>query len=718
MSEECVEAAKEDYRVSRNTYHNKISYEKLKNWKEFVNNEGNTNPWGIVYKLIMEKITIGKALTSIKTVAGDNETLTYLESVSRLLEELLPDDKVDEYTLKQKQIVLENESYINEDNVDEFTTDELDIALGQLKNKKAPGEDGITNELLREVVYFSTELILKIFNYCLRCGTFPKIWKEGVIKFLVKSPDKDKTLPRSYRPICLLPTLGKLLERMVAIKIMKWGEGKVFYNERQYGFVKRRSTVDAVKRVMKIVEESKEKYVGAILFDVQGAFDSLWWPSLFKRLRELGCPNNLYTILKSYLNDRKVKVECGTSNVEKMINKGCPQGSVLGPILWNLNYDAILEALDGVNCEAIAYADDLIVIGSGSSRAQLERNLQIIIDVVEKEMDNLNLKLSIGKTEALLLKGRLNENRSAVIKLYNNKIKFVKTCKYLGIQLENGLTFISHAKQLKSKLIGVSGKLLRVVANSWGLNQKTLKLLYKGIFVPILTYGAPCWYDKVEKITLMKILTSAQRPFLLLLTKGCRTVSSPALQVLAGVLPADLQIIQRGLQYENKKGLKIKWKELNIQWCDNDIQEKGIGQLRKDTELMIKDEIFREWQERWTRESKGRVTYEFVKDVDMMVKNDFVHLCYEVTCFLTGHGFFRANLCRFGLDEASDCACGEEQTSNHLLWNCPISDVVRLEVLDGMVPSGPDWYLKNKENYKKFMEIAKGIFGLHRNEEI
>lgn len=125
-----------------------------------------------------------------------------------------------------------------------------------------------------------------------------------------------------------------------------------------------------------------------------------------------------------------------------------------------------------------------------------------------------------------------------------------------------------------------------------------------------------------------------------------------------------------------------------------------------------------EWQERWIQESRGRVTFEFIKDVTFMMNNKYVQLNYEVTCFITGHGFFRANLLRFSLADDANCSCGDVQTSGHLLRGCPLTADIRSEVLDGAVPLRLDWYLENKKKFNKFQEIVKSIFSLHKNEVV
>lgn len=237
-----------------------------------------------------------------------------------------------------------------------------------MKPRKAPGEDLITNGILREVFRITPEVLLFVYNKCLRVGCFPSIWKRAVVKFLLKSEDRDRSDTKLYRPICLLSVVGKLLERLKVIKREIW-RGPDLFNKNQYGFVKRRSTTDAVLQVVRFVKNAGGKYVAAILFDVEGAFDSLWWQALLMRLRKLECPMNLYNLLVDYLNESIVAVCSSGNRYEACSTRGCPQGSVLGPVLWNFTYDILLEALNvGHERKVVAYADDLIVLESGNSR--------------------------------------------------------------------------------------------------------------------------------------------------------------------------------------------------------------------------------------------------------------------------------------------------------------------------------------------------------------
>lgn len=149
---------------------------------------------------------------------------------------------------------------------------------------------------------------------------------------------------------------------------------------------------------------------------------------------------------------------------------------------------------------------------------------------------------------------------------------------------------------------------------------------------------------------------------------------------------------------------------------DTALESEKRKNLIKNNRRIIKEGIINCWQERWDNETKGRVTYGFVKKVDMLVKSDWIYLSYETSCFLSGHGFFKAKLTELGLEDDPMCECGELQTSNHVLVQCRLLEEEKSSVLGGHVPESMDWFLKEEKNFEKLKELTCLIFAVRRRD--
>lgn len=171
------------------------------------------------------------------------------------------------------------------------------------KLKKAPGLDGVSAEMLRAIWRAIPEWLKRIYDVCLSTMCFPVAWKTARVIVLLKSPEKTRSDPGPYRPICLLSVLGKVLERMMVKRI----ERKKLCNrmcDAQYGFTVGRSTEGAWNRVLEWVNQSERKYVLGIFVDFKGAFDNLEWKCVLDKLREVGCEE--IGLWESYFNERYV----------------------------------------------------------------------------------------------------------------------------------------------------------------------------------------------------------------------------------------------------------------------------------------------------------------------------------------------------------------------------------------------------------------------------
>lgn len=138
-----------------------------------------------------------------------------------------------------------------------ITAEELLTAARQIKNKTAPGLDGVTNEALKIIVDARPEILLQLYNRCLTEGLFPNKWKR-VRLVLIKKRDRPPNKPSSYRPLCLLDSIGKLFEKIIDNRlrnVLKDGKENGL-SENQFGFRKGRSTIHAIEQVVQFANES------------------------------------------------------------------------------------------------------------------------------------------------------------------------------------------------------------------------------------------------------------------------------------------------------------------------------------------------------------------------------------------------------------------------------------------------------------------------------
>ena len=189
-----------------------------------------------------------------------------------------------------------------------------------MKTCKAPGLDGITAGILRQAWPVLQNQITFAFNTSLATRTFPSQWKNAALVVIRKSPDKDPTEARSYRPISLLPVLAKALEHLIVARIRK--DTDIHMSARQFGFTKNLSTVDAMTHAFGWSDERREKYVVGVFLDISGAFDCLWWAQLIKDLEKVKCGSGLIALAKSYLDGRKAHLAIGDMTLSTTLTKG------------------------------------------------------------------------------------------------------------------------------------------------------------------------------------------------------------------------------------------------------------------------------------------------------------------------------------------------------------------------------------------------------------
>ena len=267
-----------------------------------------------------------------------------------------------------------------------MTWTELKNIINDLPNKHSSGSDNVDNILLKELKDLIVPSLCLLFNRSLQESCFPDRMKLAEVIPLHKG--KEKSLPTNYRPISLLLTLSKLLEKVVYKRTYNFlNSTHQIYNS-QYGFRSNHSCEHAIQELIGKIVKGKENnhYTLALFLDLSKAFDTISHSVLFKKLEIYGVRGSCLSWFKSYLDNRKMRTKCvgNDGNIyfssDHIVNVGTPQGSVLGPLIFLLfNNDLHLHL---TYCSAILFADDTTIYHT-------HRNLRHLLRCISIDLENI-----------------------------------------------------------------------------------------------------------------------------------------------------------------------------------------------------------------------------------------------------------------------------------------------------------------------------------------
>ena len=253
-------------------------------------------------------------------------------------------------------------------------------------------------------------------------------------------------------------------------------------------------------------------------------------------LKENNYPRNIYRVLQDYFRVREVILQEGVFTRCRAQTWGCPEGSVLGPTIWNLVFNDLLRDIK-TNTEGspTAYADDLAIVIGGANRLEIQAKARSCVSRTQGWCGKHKLYISAQKSCFIQLKGTFKQDDTPDIRLEDGTaIKMVQTATYLGVEIDKGARFHTHCVNVGGKAKKSFQKFKSIAKSKWGLEHESLLAIYQSIFVPTIMYGAGAWaaYATLQDV---RKLTMAQRAALLTVTGAYRTVSEPALLVIANV---------------------------------------------------------------------------------------------------------------------------------------------------------------------------------------
>ncbi|CAK1595986.1 unnamed protein product [Parnassius mnemosyne] len=336
----------------------------------------------------------------------------------KLMSALCPDDSTDCDSPYHRQVRLLAAFMPSGGAVPPLKVEELGGIVKALPNT-APGLDGVSARIVRNVWIAAPREFHSVYAKCVEEGVFPNVWKNGRLIVIPKGNDKPLTDVKAYRPITLLPVLGKLLERVILRCALAISRG---ISEYQHGFSPGRSTVTALRVLLSTARYSQACYVQAIFLDISGVFDNAWWPMMVKAKRG-GCPPNIYRMLVDYFTSRRVGLYIGDRVEWKTSTMGCPQGSVLGPTLWNVLMDDLLRLPLPEGVAMTAYADDVTILIESGTRAGIESRARVTLDLVREWGLRNRLEFSSSKSTTMTVRGKLQRPPPPLLNLVGNLLR-------------------------------------------------------------------------------------------------------------------------------------------------------------------------------------------------------------------------------------------------------------------------------------------------------
>lgn len=362
--------------------------------------------------------------------------------------------------------------------------------FASIKNSSCCDVDGFQIRPIKHVVDLLAPVLEHIFNCVFYSGKFPK--KLQVAKVIVLHKGGDKNVFSNYRPISILPVFSKGLEKLIHVRMTSFLTKHNIITHSQFGFTKGLSTESALLAQKEIILDSFERELCTlgIFIDYSKAFDRINHVTLLKKLSHYGFRGLFLELLESYLNCRQQKVIINNHASDlKEIIAGVPQGSILGPLLFCIYINDLVNIDVSVNF--VIYADDSTILLTGRNPSDLVIKANEVLIKLASWSGANSLLINGTKTKAVLFRPKNRKIDSLpALQLENSDIEIVPVVKCLGVLFEEHMSWDAQVKSTAAKISRVSGILCKV---QFYLPRSVKLLIYNSLFMSVLNYCYLVW---------------------------------------------------------------------------------------------------------------------------------------------------------------------------------------------------------------------------------
>jgi hypothetical protein len=410
--------------------------------------------------------------------------------------------------------------------------EELENAKNSLKINKAPGIDEICSNIVMSIFPIIKKPLFEIFKSSITTGTVPEKLKIAKIVPIYKTG--EPYLLNNYRPISILPVFSKLLERIIYNKLYQYITNNNILNTKQFGFQKQHATEHAIVDLVNSINYSfvNKEFVLGIFIDLSKAFDTVDHAILLKKLEKYGVKNVALLWFKIFLLNRQQCVNTDENICSKLLKIKCgvPQGSILAPLLFLIYINDLPKVLNKL--DVIMFADDTNLFYSSQSIEELFETTNIELEKLNIWLKSNKLSLNTEKTNYILFhpnqKRKKIPNILPLLKIENKNIERTSITKFLGLLIDENISWKAHIDYLNTKITKNIGVLYKARPM---LSQENLKHLYFSFIQTYYTYGNIAWAS-TNKSNLKSLYRRQKHAVRIVYKKDKFTHAEPLLKLL------------------------------------------------------------------------------------------------------------------------------------------------------------------------------------------
>ena len=530
----------------------------------------------------------GQRITAPAKLA-ETQLMFFKNKVEKLMATILR-PTLDPYEILRKAIVRWNKQDGNRDilYLREVTASEIKKVIKSLGNSTAIGHDFIDAKAIKDAEEILAEPLAFLANLSMRNAKFADNWKVAKIIPLFKGKGTNRTSPGSYRPISILPTISKIIEKVVQVQILIFLESTNQLNHNHHVYRRHHNTATALLQISDSILEATDRnmLLTLVTIDESAAFDCVSTEILINKLLMYKMSKQTANWMESYMTDRKQYVEIATKKLSiSTSSRGVPQGSILGLLMYTIYINKLPDILWEENCQEPAhqnvesqfppnckkcvslpcYADDATVSIATKTRDISQVKIEKVMEKIKNYLNSQELIINISKTNLLesMVKQKRKKIKGEIPKLetVNDKrevkiIKPEKSMRLLGVNLEQNLTWNSHLENAeKSLLPSLRQQLGALRYTSKQIPRKSRLTLVNGLIMSRIHYAISLWSGTYAN-NVRKVQTIMNRTARWILNSSRRTKTEKLMDECKWLKVSELMEIQTIVMFWKL----LKWK--------------------------------------------------------------------------------------------------------------------------------------------------------------